>query len=66
MIVTCSKCGCTITMSTSEGPLYKCPMCGYDFVKTEVSNSSVKNTDTSPIGIMDYYDDPKRYFRWGW
>ena len=38
MIVTCSKCGCTITMSPFESPLYKCPMCGYDFVKIEVSD----------------------------
>jgi len=66
MIVICSKCGCSITMSTSEGPLYKCPMCGYDFVKTEVGNSSVKKIDTFFNGLIDDDYDPKQCYRWGW
>lgn len=66
MIVTCSKCGCTITMSTSEGPLYKCPMCGYDFVKTEVSNSSVKENDTLYDGLTDVNYSQRYCYRWGW
>ena len=66
MIVTCSKCGCTITMSASEGPLYKCPMCGFDFVKTEVSNSSVKKDDTLFDGLTDVNYSQRHCYRWGW
>ena len=50
MIVICSRCQCSITMNVTEGPLRVCPMCGHDFVRTQVSSGT---TGSSGKDIKD-------------
>lgn len=50
MIVTCSRCHCSITMNVIEGPLRVCPMCGHDFAYTRVSSDT---TGSSKKDIED-------------
>lgn len=45
MIVTCSRCQCSITMNVTEGPLRVCPMCGHDFVRTQVSSDTTGSSE---------------------
>lgn len=59
MIVMCTKCGCSITMNVTEGPLNRCPMCGHDFTRTRVSDSteSLGNYwDNDAISVMAWLD----------
>ena len=58
MMVTCFNCGCTITMCASEGPLYRCPMCGHQYAQPKTIY--IADDDRTRNALKEIMDEESR------